>query len=88
MDSYIKISLETHNLNANNPIYSIFDKIQCTVYIRGRSRLKIYMSRTIDGSEQSIDCAGQLMDPSIGHHLIDALLEWVIIHSIHRLAAI
>jgi len=46
------------------------------------------MSHAVDGSAQSIDCAGQLMDPSIVHHLIDALLEWVIIHSIHRLAAI
>ena len=46
------------------------------------------MSHAVDGSAQSMDCARQLMDPSIAHHLIDALLEWVIIHSIHRLAAI
>ena len=44
----------------------------------------MYMSCAVDGSGQSIDWPGQLMDPSIGHHLIDALLEWV---SIHRLAA-
>ena len=48
------------------------------------SYIYIYMSRAVDGSGQSIDWPGQLMDPSIGHHLIDALLEWV---SIHRLAA-
>ena len=38
-----KISLETHNLNSYNPIYTIFDKIQYNVHIRGGSRLKIYM---------------------------------------------
>ena len=46
------------------------------------------MSHAVDVSGQSIDWPGQLMDPSIGHHFLDALLEWVIIHSIHRLAAI
>ena len=48
----------------------------------------IYISHAFDGSARSIDCTGHLIDQSMGHHLIDALLEWVIIHSIHRLAAI
>ena len=48
----------------------------------------IYMSRAVDVSGKSIDWPEQLMDPSIAHHLIDTLMEWVIIHSIHRLAAI
>ena len=42
------------------------------------------MSHAVDVSGKSIDWPGQLMDLSIGHHLIDALLEWA---STHRLAA-
>ena len=63
---------------------SIYLSISLSIY----QSINIYMSCAFDGSVQSIDCAGHLIDRSMGHHLINALLEWVIIHSIHRLAAI
>ena len=35
------------------------------------------MPHAVEGSGQSIDWPGQLMDQTIGSHLIDALLKWV-----------